>query len=97
MATTRIWSTCEAIVANTAETIDLGYTLALLVTNKSGADLYIKFEWAAGDTEVSATNFDACISNSGTMSLTADTPGLPRLYNMRVISTGSGRVAAMGW
>ena len=97
MATTRIWSVCEAIVASTAETIDLGYTSALLITNKSGADLYIKFEWATGDTEVSATNFDACVSDNGNMSLTADMPGLPRLYNMRVISTSGGRVAAMGW
>lgn len=92
-----MWSSCEAVVANVAETVVLDYVNALVITNKSGADLYVKFEWTGGDTEVSSANFDTCISNGGVFSMTADTPTFPVVTNMRVISTGSGRIAAIGW
>lgn len=92
-------STCEAVVAATEETVTLDYQNFLQISNQTGQTLYIVFNWSAGDTEVSSTNFDCVIPNNERWTIkSSDTPpSFPKLRNARIISAGNGRVGFFGW
>ena len=95
-----MWTTCEAIGAATAETITItGVVNYLRITNVVGAALYLKFDWAAGDTEVSATNYDVALADDvgAFVEFIHRTPTFPKFKNVRVLSAGAGSIAFIGW
>ena len=95
-----MWQLCEIIVGATAETITItGVVNYLRITSALGAALYLKFNWAAGDTEVSATNYDVAISDDigSFIEIKREAPSFPKFKNVRVISAGAGSIGFIGW
>lgn len=89
---------CEAIVGTTAETITFTEFVNYLRINNGIADeLYLKFNWAAGDTEVSATNFDVVLTDYLYLEIIRRAPSFPKFKNMRVICATGGSVGIMAW
>ena len=92
------WQHCEAIANDTAETIAIDSAVNYLRINSGINDLvYVKFNWATGDDEVSATDFDICLSVYGSVELKNEAPSWPRLKNVRVICATGGSIAFLGW
>ncbi len=95
-----MWQLCNAILANTAETVLIvGLVNYLRITCANGAAVYLKFNWEVGDTEVSATNFDVAISDDigSFVEIMRKAPTFPTFLNVRVISAGAGSIAFWGW
>lgn len=95
-----MWQKCEAIGAATAGTITItGVVNYLRITPALGAALYLKFNWAAGDTEVSATNFDVAIMDDigAFAEFIHRAPSFPKFKNVRVLSAGAGSIGFIGW
>jgi len=93
-----VWTKCEGIMLNTAETIEIdNATNYLRITSGIADEVFIKFNWAAGDTEVSATEFDVVLDDYGYVELKREAPTFPKLENVRVICATSGSLALMGW
>lgn len=95
-----MWQKCEAIVGSTAETITISDAVNYLrITTAIGAALYLKFDWVAGDDEVSATNFDIVLSDDigDFIELIHRSPTFPKFKNVRVISAGGGYIGFVGW
>jgi hypothetical protein len=89
---------CEAVAAATAETVSLDVTNHLLISSGINDQVYIKFNWATGDTEVSASNFDLCLEAYGRWEFRKhECPSAPTLKNVRVICATLGSISFMGW
>lgn len=89
---------CEAIVGATAETITITDLVNYLrIDNGIADELYLKFNWTTGDTEVSATNFDAVLTDYLDLEIIRRSPSFPKIKNVRVICATSGSIAFMGW
>jgi hypothetical protein len=93
------WGLCEAVASGVAETLTIEQIMvSMRITNYSGGVLYVLFDWVATDTEVSATNFNIALANGESFELNrGNMKKVPRIGNLRVISTGSGSVAVWGW
>jgi hypothetical protein len=94
------WSICEAIEAATEETIVLVKCKRHLeISHSSASDLFVKFNWTTGDTEVSATNFDVIVGADPRERWVFDATHIhsPQFSNARVISAGAGSVGIVGW
>jgi len=92
------WSLCETVVGATAETVTLsGVVNYLRIQNGINDRAWLKFNWNAGDTEVSGTNFDVCISAYGYFEFEHDHPTAPRLFNVRVLCATGGSIGFWGW
>lgn len=91
------WYVCEAIVGNTAETVDLSIINYLRVQSNINDVVYILFNWITGETEVSATNFVVRLAAYGSFEWKAEHNSAPKLFNVRIISATGGRVAFWGW
>jgi len=93
-----MWQKCEPVVLNTAETIAItGVTNYLRISNGIPDEVFIKFNWAVGDTEVSATEFDVVLDDYNYVELKRESPTFPKFKNARVICATSGSLAIMGW
>ena len=93
-----MWQKSEAITGATAETITItGLVNYLRINNGIADELYLKFNWTTGDTEVSATNFDVALSDYLYLELIRRSPSFPKFQNVRVICATSGSISMMGW
>jgi len=93
-----MWQKCEAITTATAETVLItGLVNFLRISNGIADELYLKFNWSAGDTEVSATNFDAVLTDYLCLELIRRNPSFPKFKNVRVICATGGSIAFLGW
>ena len=89
---------CEAIVGATAETVTItGLVNYLRISNGIADELFLKFNWAVGDTEVSATNFDAVLDDYEALELIHQSPSFPKIKNVRVVCATGGSVAFLAW
>ena len=92
------WQECNALTGNTAASVTLDHARNYLRISSAIDDIvYIKFNWATGDTEVSATNFDVLLTSRGSFEFKHEHPSAPKLKNVRVICATSGRLGFMGW
>ena len=91
------FQSCEAVTGATAETVELNIKSYLRIDNDIGDTVYIRLNWAAGDTEVSATNFAVAIRPYESFEFKHEHPTSPALFNMRVICATSGRLGLLGW
>jgi hypothetical protein len=93
---TSYFSKCEAILANTAETIVITNSKGgIILSNPLSNTVYIKFNWATGDTEVSLTNFDIALFPSRVLDLFGGDG--PVVKNARVICATAGSIGIVGW
>jgi len=93
-----MYQLCNAIVGATAETVTItGLVNYLRISSGIADELYLKFNWAVGDTEVSATNFDAVLSNYEFLEIIRRSPSFPKIKNVRVICATGGSIAFWGW
>ena len=92
------WQLCEAVIGATAETITITSAINNLRISSGINDIvYLKFNWTVGDTEVSATNFDICLTARGSTELKHEAPTWPKFENVRVICAPGGSIGCMGW
>jgi hypothetical protein len=93
-----MWQSCEAITGGTAETVTItGLVNYLRITNGIADELHLKFNWAAGDDEVSATNYDVALDDYDSLELIRRSPSFPKFQNVRVLGATSGSIAFLGW
>lgn len=93
-----MWQECEQIIGATAETITItGLVNFLRIGNGIADELFLKFNWAVGDTDVSATNFDVVLDDYDSLELIRRSPSFPKFKNVRVICATGGYVAFLGW
>lgn len=93
-----MWQLCNAVVGATAETVAItGLVNYLRIDNGIADELYLKFNWTVGDTEVSATNFDAVLTDYLALEIIRRDPSFPKIKNVRVICATGGSVAFWGW
>ena len=90
-------ASCEALTGGSEKTVTLDVVNYLRVDSGINDIVYVKFNWASGDTEVSSTNFDVRIPASGDFEFASRHNNAPRLFNARVLCATSGRVAFWGW
>jgi hypothetical protein len=81
---------CPALTGTTAQTVTLGTTHEVVFSNPVAAVVYLKFNWLAGDTEVSATNFDAMIPAGRTLNLSG------AFTNVRMLCASSTSIGVIG-
>lgn len=93
-----MYQLCEIIVGATAETITItGLVNYLRIGNGIADELFLKFNWAAGDTEVGATNFDVVLDDYDSLEILHRSPSFPKIKNVRVICATGGSIAFWGW
>ena len=99
IADSQMWHSCTQILKDTPKTIEPSKSAnGLQVHNDTVGRVYVVLNWASGDTEVSATNFDMALAATGSVytyrrQMSVD----PRITSLRVIGSATGYLGVVGW